>query len=136
MSETPIRHLLKRGHDRLLVLFFLRTYFEKRRKTKLLSSIAQNTLYFTALVPTMKVNVYIMITKHGPMSFEIDVGENYTIEDVKREIHTKLDVPPERQRIICSGKQLEDGRTVGDYWITDGSNLRVIIELSRRKNGE
>ena len=70
------------------------------------------------------------------LSFEIDVGENYTIEDVKREIHTKSDVPPERQRIICSGKQLEDGRTVGDYWITDGSNLRVIIELSRRKNGE
>ena len=134
MSETPIRPLLKRGHDRLLVLFFLCTYFEKRRKTKLLSSIAQKIFYFTATPPPIKVNVRFMLAKLP--FFEIEVYETYTIEDVKREIHTKLDVPPERQRIICSGKQLEDGRTVGDYWITDGSNLRVIIELSRRKNGE
>ena len=48
MSEIPIRPILKYGHDRLLVLFFLRTYFEKRRKTKLLSSIAQRIFYFTA----------------------------------------------------------------------------------------
>ena len=48
MSEIPIRPLLKQGHDRLLVLFFLRTYFEKRRKTKLLSSVAQKIFYFIA----------------------------------------------------------------------------------------
>ena len=49
MSKIPIRPLLRHGHDRLLVLFFLRTYFEKRRKTKLLSSIAQRIFYFSAI---------------------------------------------------------------------------------------
>ncbi len=48
MSEIPIRPLLKQGPDRLLLLFFLRTYFEKRRKTKLLPSVAQKIFYFTA----------------------------------------------------------------------------------------
>ena len=72
----------------------------------------------------MKVNVCFQLAK--PSDFEIDVGETYTTEDVKREIQTKTGVPPKQQCVVYCGKKLLDGRTLGDYGITEGSNLIVI----------
>jgi len=51
---------------------------------------------------------------YGPM-FIIDVNVTDTIEDVKKIIQEKKNIPPENQMLIFAEKTLEDDRTLADY---------------------
>jgi len=69
----------------------------------------------------------------GGSECECEANPDSSVEALKRDVETKLKLDKEtEQKLLYRGKALQDGTSLSDYKLTDGSKLNLV--LKRREN--
>ncbi len=90
---------------------------------------ATATATATAKKPECEVEMELYIKELDGHTTVVYAAASVTIEQLKARVQDLNGTPPDQQRLVFMGKQLEDGRTLAEYNIERSSTIHLIKRL-------